>query len=377
MNFLKEQLNNCSKAKIKNIRRRHRRRKENGRTQYEQKPTTKKQNVIVMEIPSGTVTMDDAGPVLELLDLSFHLRVSILNYLGETQEELINLILVSKTLYEDCKRPGIEWKIISTIEINPTQGVSQGVGQRRSIHELVQQLCNHLLDNKTDRKLQRYTHMRVNDIHKFDAFSSWEEIQRITNNLRMDRILSLDMSSLSFASVSDCSLPYVLPHILPKLLEINISNKGIGSAVLAKFSNYCTRIEKITWNDINLQYSYVDLDGSDMCSAENLKEIIMDDSEFFCWTDQDHMSSNIENHRDTFIFHYCSKALERVSIRNAKWHLSMNNNNNNNNVNPVPQNALIKFVRNVPISMRWFRSDLTQENMAMLRLERPEIELLN
>lgn len=40
------------------------------------------------------------------------------------------------------------------------------------------------------------------------------------------------------------------------------------------------------------------------------------------------------------------------------------------------QNALIKFVRNDPSTLRYFRSDLTLENTNMLRLERPGIELL-
>jgi hypothetical protein len=70
-----------------------------------------------------------------------------------------------------------------------------------------------------------------------------------------------------------------------------------------------------------------------------------------------------------------NKALECVSIRNAKWG-SNNVTAVNRNLNEVPQNAPIKFVRSVP-SLRWFRSDLTQENMSMLQLERPEIELLN
>jgi hypothetical protein len=42
----------------------------------------------------------------------------------------------------------------------------------------------------------------------------------------------------------------------------------------------------------------------------------------------------------------------------------------------IPLNALIKFVRNVP-SLQWFRSDLTQENIDLLRLERPDIEFLD
>jgi hypothetical protein len=81
--------------------------------------------------------------------------------------------------------------------------------------------------------------------------------------------------------------------------------------------------------------------------------------------------SNLEIRRDTFIFHNYDKALvERVSIRNAKWF-------NYASVNVIPQNALIKFAGNAPPTLRWFRSDLTQENMHMLRLERSDIELLN
>ena len=43
----------------------------------------------------------------------------------------------------------------------------------------------------------------------------------------------------------------------------------------------------------------------------------------------------------------------------------------------MPRNALIKFVRNAPPTLHWFRSDLTLDNMTMLRMERPGIELLN
>ena len=42
----------------------------------------------------------------------------------------------------------------------------------------------------------------------------------------------------------------------------------------------------------------------------------------------------------------------------------------------IPQNALIKSVLDAP-PLRWFRSDLTQENMDMLRLKRPDVEVLN
>ncbi|OEU23449.1 hypothetical protein FRACYDRAFT_267543 [Fragilariopsis cylindrus CCMP1102] len=69
------------------------------------------------------------------------------------------------------------------------------------------------------------------------------------------------------------------------------------------------------------------------------------------------------------MFHRCCKALERVSIRNMHF--------NDYRYKDFKQNLLIKFVRNAPPSLHWFRSDLTPDNMTMLRMERPGIELLN
>jgi hypothetical protein len=65
--------------------------------------------------------------------------------------------------------------------------------------------------------------------------------------------------------------------------------------------------------------------------------------------------------------------LERISIKNAKFEDFMVD----DHVVTIPQNALIKFVRNAPPTLRWFRSDFTPDNMKILRMERPEIELLN
>ena len=70
------------------------------------------------------------------------------------------------------------------------------------------------------------------------------------------------------------------------------------------------------------------------------------------------------------MFHKCCKAIERVSIRNARQSYEYTH-------SKISQNKLIKFVRNAPPTLRWFRSDLTLNNMTMLRLERPGIELLN
>jgi hypothetical protein len=309
------------------------------------------------------LTSSSSSSSSSLMGLPLPIRVSVFNFLD--QYSLIELTLVSKQCHDECNNgPGIEDKIIPVIEVSGS-----------STQTLLQNLRQHQQNNETYRKLQLYPIMRVKNIQNFDAVPRGE-LERLTNNLRMEGIVSLDISLLS-SIMYNCNPRSLLNalsgfHLFPNLREINLSNAAIFNYVLHNFSNNCPQLEKVTWNNINRQRSCIHLDGIEMRSSDNLKEIIMDGSDFFYRTDQDSMLSNLENHIDKFIFHCCrSKALERVSIRNAKWF------NHNLIINLVPQNVLLKFVRNAPSSLRWFRSDLTQENMDMLRLERPEIELLN
>jgi hypothetical protein len=72
---------------------------------------------------------------------------------------------------------------------------------------------------------------------------------------------------------------------------------------------------------------------------------------------------------DSCIFCLCHKQLERVSIKNAKYSNEMSH---NEVPQVVPQSALLKFARCAP-NLRWFRSDLTEENIAILQAQRPEI----
>ena len=45
-------------------------------------------------------------------------------------------------------------------------------------------------------------------------------------------------------------------------------------------------------------------------------------------------------------------------------------------VQDLPQEVIVKMVRNRP-QLRWLRSDLTPENVAMLQQERPEITFVS
>jgi hypothetical protein len=60
--------------------------------------------------------------------------------------------------------------------------------------------------------------------------------------------------------------------------------------------------------------------------------------------------------------------LERVTLKHAEYHTIRYY-----SWKVLPQEALIKFVRHTP-KLRWFCSDLTRENIAILKEERPEVE---
>ena len=115
----------------------------------------------------------------------------------------------------------------------------------------------------------------------------------------------------------------------------------------------CFILEKVSWND-NVGYaSTIYMSGTDIRASRNLKEIHINDSDFERSFKQEMSNLNNPAFNDRFIFHNCCRTLERVSICNGIWSRSVST--------IIPQNALTKFVRNVS-SIRWFRSDSTQQN---------------
>jgi hypothetical protein len=65
--------------------------------------------------------------------------------------------------------------------------------------------------------------------------------------------------------------------------------------------------------------------------------------------------------------------LEPVTLKHAVYLERNDRNAVNDYWKKLPQEALIKLVRHTP-KLRWFCSDLTLENIAFLKEERPEVE---
>jgi hypothetical protein len=183
--------------------------------------------------------------------------------------------------------------------------------------------------------------------------------------LRNVRVLDLSFpcNTLKKDTKLKICIPAILSFMMPCLLEINLSKVSVRESALRYFASECPALEKVTWNHHH-HNAGMRMDGSALHPCRCLKEICMDDSTFYYEYFSDPMAILIEG-RDSHIFSWCNTFLERVSLKNAKFdHMEP--------TQSFPQFGLLKFVRRTP-SLRWFRSDLTPENVAILQAERPEV----
>ena len=94
-------------------------------------------------------------------------RIFILSFLGETQDELRELPLVSKQFYHDCKEPGLGWELVPLFVLSAKDNNQDEGRTLNFIHTMIQ----YQHDNNTYRKLQRYSIFKVENMDKFDKVS--------------------------------------------------------------------------------------------------------------------------------------------------------------------------------------------------------------
>lgn len=104
-------------------------------------------------------------------------------------------------------------------------------------------------------------------------------------------------------------------------------------------------------------------------TGQNLKELYMDDLQYSIRDNEVEAMSALDTEDESvaimFIFPGCNgNVWERVSMRNSRL--------------AIPKKALMKFPRNTPTSLCWFKSNLlTAANINILYEERPEIEFVS
>ena len=227
--------------------------------------------------------------------------------------------------------------------------------------------------------------LRVNDVHKLswieDSLRDEHERIRTKVRARFDNVVSLDVSFNEpperdeFGDVCGVrSVSIQCSEILQYLLEMCQNVRVIDST---RMSFGCMEIERnSTVEKVTASHTeYLKILGTEFQHFDSLKELYMDDCTFFVDVGcRESVLINLDYvgrpcYPECYIFQYL-KSIERLSIRNARFKSWVC-------VRDIPQLALIKFVRKAPPSLKWFRSNLTQTNINMLRQDYPDIEFLN
>lgn len=175
--------------------------------------------------------------------------------------------------------------------------------------------------------------------------------------------------------ISDCSLTSgtainFICRALPNLRDLSINNlPGYWrNRVSLQFTQHIRPfgLSTLRWQGAN-QW----INGFYFQCWPNLVELDLDNSRFeFCNDTFEPIWSSERYDTSKYLLNHC-RSLQRVSIKNATTR-----NGPREDFRPLPQAFMIKMVRHHP-TLRWLRSDLTAENIAMLRQERPEVELIS
>lgn len=190
--------------------------------------------------------------------------------------------------------------------------------------------------------------------------------------LELAEVMSLDCS---------CEAPMVeikgdvwmffnlLSRKLGNLQSLDLSNLEANfRSVIGSFINNCPDLTKVKWNGCQDIFQH----GHELEQASKPTQLYIDGAVFSRYVrDDDTRLELARDHPNSYLLERCSR-LERLSLKGASVKVVSIADS------PVPilQEALIKMVRRHP-TLRWLRSDLSHENVALLEQERPEITFVS
>jgi hypothetical protein len=212
------------------------------------------------------------------------------------------------------------------------------------------------------------TRLCVSGLSSLQSNARMAEVKRQSRGLQLTGVTSLDLSfHPDYYSRTVKNTPVkALALILPNLKELNLNYMQATNGVAQAFCKHCPNLKKISWNGSSAELFLL---GQDFMDAAYLAELHLDDCRFYNpvrepYGADEQINGNRMNMR---MWMFC-KRLERLSIKNARtWNCYMGA-----GAQPLSQCMIINFVRHTPI-LRWLRSDLTEENVAMLQQERPDV----
>lgn len=224
------------------------------------------------------------------------------------------------------------------------------------------------------------THLRIIGIDNIKGLCdvSMAELRSQSVDVQLQSITSLDVSISP--RTHDGEIEGVL-CILPNLRELDMTNVRQHPYVLQRLVRKFPQLTCIKWSGNHMINTHImgrrDLNPRlTSLNPVSLTELSVDGTAFFGY--YNHAFSDVQSMFDEDMSNHISylfnglPRLERISMMNATWSVDEDSKYRR----PISQEMLIKLVRHHP-TLRWLRSDLTDEKIAMLKAERPEVTCVN
>jgi hypothetical protein len=261
--------------------------------------------------------------------------------------------------------------------LNQTRTATIVLSQGSSAENLFDRTVN----NNWNEQLQgNFTHLKIVGLerlqHTRPAFlRDWRNT--ILGVVQLTGITSLDMACNPSDNVVqgrlDWTTVFPLALIFPNLTQVDLSyaNIALPDNLCGFFCKYCPTLTRLSWN--GCQRHSLNMSGGAFSNVARITELHLDDTRFLRYDERSmrRFSSAEDDDEDFFLFRTCLH-LERLSMKNARFTLLYDE----DEIRPESQDFLVKMVRRHP-TLRWLRSDLTDENVAMLKQERPEITFVS
>jgi len=193
--------------------------------------------------------------------------------------------------------------------------------------------------------------------------TSWvQDIRRRSQQARLPGVTSLDVSfrPTDADRHTATNLLTALTLALPNLRELDMSHMK-GRFISENIAKNCKNLKTLRYNGAETGFYFTGRHCLDHFT--DLRELHLDNAHLRCMTSDWEMLDGL--------FSHCNGKLERVSLKGATTDTT--------GVRHRPRRLhdceLMEFVRATP-SLKWLRSDLSRENVAILQRERPEIHFL-
>ena len=240
----------------------------------------------------------------------------------------------------------------------------------------------------------RFTRIRLEDASRLPKINN-REAKPILRSLSLPGVTHLDLSSSPATSTTTTKPPHIAPsivrlwtHILPCLADLDLSYNVVGTATLADIARNGHALTTLRVVGGMVASSSVTL--IDVAESESLRCLYLEDCRIAA-TRREEDDVFLDPDQPTACpFSHVLPNLERISLRGCRYydmkmekeHASLTSSsppldpaNHHSCVvrgKPFTQLSLIKIVRGAQ-NLTWFQSDLSEENVAMLKEERPDV----